>query len=122
MLTPRKPDTRVVLVCRSGGDYSPDHVHWLARQLLDRATVLTDFPADKARFIPSTGFLVILWLLENGAKKMTLAGFDHFSRAATGQHHYWDVRAFIAPPEHDGDAETRLLLPLVESGRLAYLR
>jgi hypothetical protein len=76
---------------------------------------------EKAGLIPSTGYLSARWLLEHGAQKLTLAGFDHFSRAARGQHHYWDQRAFLPPPEHDGEAEARLLLPFIEAGRLSYL-
>jgi len=70
---------------------------------------------------PTSGFLVIRWLLENGCPKLHLAGFDHFSKIKRKQHHYWDPKASGRPADHDGDAERHLLLPLAEAGRLVYL-
>ena len=118
-----------VLMVHQGGTvtYEPaaiwniPHSFYAARRMEIQAASMRECKV-KTGLIPSTGFLTARWLLENGADKITLVGFDHFSRATTGQHHYWDARAFIAPPEHDGDAEARLLLPLVKSGRLIYLR
>lgn len=70
---------------------------------------------------PTSGFLVTRWLLESGCPHVNLAGFDHFSKAKSGQHHYWNVKTFARPADHDGDAERQLLQPFLIAGRLAYL-
>jgi hypothetical protein len=70
---------------------------------------------------PSSGFLVVRWLLENGIKNINLAGFDHFSKQRSKQHHYWDQRAFGRPTEHDGDAESDILRQFREDGKIFYL-
>jgi hypothetical protein len=70
---------------------------------------------------PTSGFLVARWLLAAGVNHLSLAGFDHFSKAKSGQHHYWDAKAYGRPEDHDGDAERLLLLPWLHAGRLSYL-
>jgi len=70
---------------------------------------------------PTSGFLVARWLLSQGVKHISLAGFDHFSKATCSQHHYWDTKAYGRPEDHDGDAERLLLIPWLHAGRLSYL-
>lgn len=70
---------------------------------------------------PTSGFLVTRWLLENGCPRLHLAGFDHFSKERSKQHHYWNPQGVKRPGDHDGDAERELLLPFLMAGRLAYL-
>lgn len=70
---------------------------------------------------PTSGFLVAMWLLENGCPLLHLAGFDHFKKHKSGQHHYWNGKTFARPSDHDGDAEAELLQSFVKDGRIAYL-
>ena len=77
----------------------------------------------KKPLLPSSGLVVALWLLERGlAPKISLAGFDHFSKAVTGQHHYWLPQNFKTPPEHDGAAEAEWFEELAAAGRVEYLQ
>lgn len=117
-----------VLMVHQGGSvpYDPEAIWRIPHAYYDRlrAEIQSSTTREgkvKEGLIPSTGFLSARWLMENGAETLVLAGFDHFSRAGGGQHHYWDPRAFISPPEHDGEAEAKLLRPLVETGRIRYL-
>ncbi len=76
---------------------------------------------NAANINPTSGFLVTRWLLECGVRRLHLAGFDHFAKHSTSQHHYWNSKAFGRPFDHDGDAEARLLQPYAEMGRVIYL-
>lgn len=78
--------------------------------------------ANPEKILPSTGFLVLAWLLEEaGVGKVWVAGFDGFSKRATGQHHYWDGRSARRPAEHDGDQERAALLEWRSAGRVEFL-
>jgi hypothetical protein len=70
---------------------------------------------------PTSGFLVARWLLENGCPRLSLAGFDHFSKEQSRRHHYWNPKTFGQPTDHDGPAEAELLFPFVQARRIAYL-
>tara|TARA_B110001454_G_scaffold177903_1_gene170536 strand:- start:3353 stop:3994 length:642 start_codon:yes stop_codon:yes gene_type:complete len=60
--------------------------------------------------LPSSGLLAITWLLDVAkVKKLTLHGFDFFSKKESGQHHYWVKGSFIPPVEHYGAAEALIL-------------
>ena len=76
---------------------------------------------NAANLIPTSGFLVTMWLLHNRVQRVHLAGFDHFSKLTDQTHHYWDSKASGRPEEHDGDAERLLLTPWVLAGRVSYL-
>ena len=77
----------------------------------------------KKRLLPSSGFLVASWLLEVvGLRRLTLVGFDHFSKEQSSAHHYWLPKPFTQPKEHDGAAEAELLRHWQEQGRLEILR
>lgn len=83
---------------------------------------ISKFPEDrKPRLSPSSGFLVASWLLDQGVKKISLIGFDHFRKERSRQHHYWDPKAFGRPVEHDGEAEAALLSDWAAEGRVSYL-
>jgi hypothetical protein len=75
--------------------------------------------ADKV--IPTSGFLVVRFLLESGAPKLNLVGFDHFSKEHSRCHHYWNPKTFGEPTDHDGPAEAALLFPFVKERKIAYL-
>jgi hypothetical protein len=53
--------------------------------------------------------------------RLTLAGFDHFNKAHSSQHHYWNPGPFTRPKEHDGDAEATLLDAFHKQNRIQYL-
>lgn len=72
--------------------------------------------------LPSSGLLVLLWLREtHQVGEIVLAGFDHFSKASSGGHHYWINQAFRPPAEHDGTAEAACVAELIRSGQVRHL-
>lgn len=94
--------------------------HWFAE--CRRRVQEVSTRADAANIIPSSGLLVASWFLEVlGLHKLALAGFDHFSKAHSKQHHYWLPKAFGRPKEHDGDAEALLFAGWKREGRLQIL-
>ena len=74
-----------------------------------------------ATVTPTSGFLVVRFLLESGAPKLNLVGFDHFSKEHSRCHHYWSPKTFGEPTDHDGPAEAALLFPFVKERKIAYL-
>lgn len=76
---------------------------------------------NKANLNPSSGTLVTLWLIEEwGALHISL-GIDHFNKDKSKQHHYWNLKAFGKPADHDGIAESELLSRYVDNGIIEYL-
>lgn len=70
----------------------------------------------------SSGFVVALWLLEVvGLQQVALAGFDHFRKEHSNQHHYYNPKSYGRPPELDGDAEAALCTELQAKGRIRYI-
>jgi hypothetical protein len=87
-----------------------------------RALWASGFGRDVTPLMASSGMLVTAFLLEVvGVKKVHLAGFDHFSKKKSSQHHYWVPSAFTRPKEHDGDVEWAMFEELRAAGRVAYL-
>jgi len=79
-------------------------------------------PEQSAKIGMSSGFVVTQWLLEVvGLNQVSLAGFDHFRKEGSSQHHYYNPKAYGRPPELDGDAEASLFEPLHVAGRVEYL-
>ncbi len=122
-----RPD-KVIFVHGENGHpaYPPRHLWRIPASYyqMKRAAIraISAFPEDhKPRLSPSSGFLVASWLLDQGVKKISLIGFDHFSKERSRQHHYWDHKAFGKPAEHDGEAEAALLSGWVAEGRVCYL-
>jgi hypothetical protein len=77
---------------------------------------------NKEVLLPSCGLLAVCWLLESGAARhLNLVGFDHFSRAVSGRHHYWLKSQHQEPREHDGETEALMLAGYREQGRITYL-
>lgn len=75
-----------------------------------------------AKILPSSGILVAAWILEfSGVKTIALAGFDHFRKEKSSQHHYWNKGPFTRPKEHDGDTEAGIFEEWEAQGRIAYL-
>jgi hypothetical protein len=55
-------------------------------------------------------------------ERLALAGFDHFSRERSTEHHYWlKGRNFGAPVEHDGEAEAAIFNQWLNAGRVHRL-
>ncbi len=70
----------------------------------------------------TSGMVVAAWLLEEvGLKRLSLAGFDHFSKQHSRLHHYYNPKAYSRPPELDGDAEAAIFAKWKEEGRVNYL-
>lgn len=61
--------------------------------------------------IPSSGLVLMLWLLEqNMTPVVHYCGFDHFDRASTGgRHHYWMASTHSDSMEHDGQLEKTII-------------
>jgi len=87
----------------------------------DRVKAFSEWDeSKKPRLLCSTGVITVAWLIhEFSLRKVTVVGFDHFSKEKLKEHHYWDNRAFAKPVEHDGDSE-RKLLELCYPGRIIY--
>jgi hypothetical protein len=70
----------------------------------------TDWGENNPKLGPSSGFVVLAWLLRGlGLPRVWVTGFDHFSKETDARHHYWLKDDSRPPGEHDGDAERRLL-------------
>jgi hypothetical protein len=70
----------------------------------------------------SSGIVVALYLLDVvGVDCVHLAGFDHFQKALSWQHHYYNPKAYGRPPEMEGDAEGSILAGYEAAGRVIYL-
>lgn len=80
-------------------------------------------PSEVARVSGATsGLVVALYLLDVvGVDQVALAGFDHFRKESSNQHHYYNPKAYGRPPEMEGDAEADILAGYVETGRVRYL-
>lgn len=72
--------------------------------------------------IPSSGCLIAWWYLEVlQVPKISIYGFDHFAKATSGQHHYFDPVVTVEPVEHDGEAEAQIIQEFVDAGRIERL-
>jgi hypothetical protein len=108
--------------------YQPDEL-WRVplafyQRVKDEVLAMTDRVGEQRdKLLPSAGLVTMKWLLElHRVPRVTLAGFDHFSRDGVGsRHHYWLSGQFAAPIEHDGAAERRLVDELREAGRVSIL-
>lgn len=65
----------------------------------------------RAILIPSSGLVLMLWLLEqNMTPVVHYCGFDHFNRVSTGgRHHYWMTSTHSDSMEHDGPLEKAII-------------
>lgn len=89
--------------------------------LRDRLKSETVFQDNREIFIPSSGVLVICWLLTHYFKKITIAGFDHFSKDNSSLHHYWVNKKFTKPKEHDGLWEKQIIEDYIKEGKITRL-
>lgn len=88
----------------------------------EHARLSYGFREDTAKLLASSGLTVTQYFLDIlEADKVHLAGFDHFSKRNSGQHHYWIPSTYGRPKEHDGDLEAELFDKLRRAGRVVYL-
>jgi hypothetical protein len=129
---PADPDfhpDRILYIHGETGAPSIDapHIYRIPRYFFDRTQDLVHTASQwttdaKLRLIPSSGFIIARYFLEvTGITRLTLAGFDHFNKAHSSQHHYWNPGPFTRPKEHDGDAEATLLDAFHKQNRIQYL-
>ncbi|OYW13430.1 MAG: hypothetical protein B7X02_02215, partial [Rhodospirillales bacterium 12-54-5] len=70
----------------------------------------------------TSGMVVAAHMLEVvGLKCLSLAGFDHFMKTHSKQHHYYNPKAYGRPPELDGDAEAAIFGRWRDEGRIVYI-
>ena len=88
----------------------------------ERALVQSCFQRDVTALLATSGFQAAWWfLLVMGVKEVLLAGFDHFDKSRTWQHHYYEPNRYTKPPDHDGDLERAIFGEWVKAGRVRYL-
>lgn len=127
----QRPD-RVIYIHGESGEpaYAPRDLfripRWFYSETRDhvkkRAWWNGGFTQDPESFLASSGLLVASWLLQVvGLHSITLAGFDHFGKAASKQHHYWMPQAFGQPKEHCAAVESAMFAELRDAGRVNYL-
>jgi SAM-dependent methyltransferase len=116
--------------CGTGPSYTPEELygipHWfwnhMTRSVRSRFSWLNGFQADPTITIPSSGLLVTAWMLDVlGVEKVTLVGFDHFSKERSKIHHYWRPIPMKAAKEHDHPTEQAMFADLLAAGRISYL-
>jgi hypothetical protein len=73
---------------------------------------------DSSHILPSSGVLVITWLLENIYDKLHIIGFDSFSKEKSGKHHYWIDKKFKKPKEHDDLWESNYIKNLINKNKI----
>ena len=76
---------------------------------------------DTSVLLPSSGVLVITWLLDNIYDELTIIGFDNFSKDISTKHHYWINKPFKKPKEHDDDWEKNYINNLILQGKVKRL-
>jgi hypothetical protein len=86
-----------------------------------RTKLKNETKLSKDNLIPSSGILVISWLLENYLTKITITGFDHFFKNKSSLHHYWVNKSFTKPKEHDGDWECSVVENYIKKGKIIKL-
>ena len=103
--------------------YFPEQIWRIPRafveDLSDRLRTVSRWDREpRDNLLASSGCIVVAWLLEHHALPQVWgAGFDHFSKARTGLHHYWLKTSAKMPKQHDGDAERILFHQWHEAGR-----
>lgn len=121
---------RMIFVHGERGEpsYEPDQLYriprWFSKAAATRVkSVSVRSPDAVARVSGATsGLIVALYLLDVvGVDQIHLAGFDHFKKDLSNQHHYYNPKAYGRPPEMEGDAEASILAGYVEAGRVVYL-
>jgi hypothetical protein len=76
---------------------------------------------DVSVILPSSGVLMVTWLLDNIYDHLTIIGFDNFSKEKSGKHHYWNEQKFKKPKEHDGQWEFNYISKLISDGKITKL-
>lgn len=89
-------------------------------ELRDKIKKDSDFN-DVSVILPSSGVLVMKWLLDNVYDEISIIGFDSFSKEISGKHHYWNEQKFTKPKEHDSNWESNFISDLVKKGKVKRL-
>jgi len=71
--------------------------------------------------LPSSGVLIIKWLLDNSYDNLHIIGFDSFNKNISGKHHYWNEQKFTKPKEHDDEWETNFIQNLINDKKIFVL-
>lgn len=108
--------TRMIFVYGERGEpaYEPAEIYRIPKAFYNeqwqKLKTKANRPPEARPCSISSGFVVAMWLLNVvGLERVTLAGFDHFRKDHSNQHHYYNPRGYGRPPEMDGDAEAELL-------------
>lgn len=121
---------RMIFVHGERGEpaYTADELYrvprWFSKAVASRVKAASQRdPAALERVRGATsGLIVALYLLDVvGVDVITLAGFDHFKKDLSHQHHYYNPKAYGRPPEMEGDAEASILAGYAAVGRVVYL-
>ncbi|NBW22414.1 MAG: methyltransferase domain-containing protein [Caulobacteraceae bacterium] len=88
----------------------------------DRALWASGHRRNVEPLLASSGLQMAAFLLDVvGVEKLAIAGFDHFSKARSSQHHYWLKQAFAQPKEHHCETEAAMFDELRKAGRIFNL-
>jgi hypothetical protein len=60
-------------------------------------------------YIPTSGYIVLSWLLEFGCTNIHIIGFDCFAKMESKQHHYWEAKSYKKPHNHDCALEKSII-------------
>lgn len=121
---------RMIFVHGERGEpaYMPTEIYriprWFSKDAASRVRSASQRPLDALARVngASSGLVVALYLLDVvGLDHVTLAGFDHFRKDLSNQHHYYNPKAYGRPPEMEGDAEAAILAGYETAGRVVYL-
>jgi SAM-dependent methyltransferase len=99
---------------------------WIYRrtyhEIRERSMWSSGFETDGGLLRMTSGLLLARYLLEVvRVKHVHLAGFDHFSKVHSSQHHYWMPGRFKPPEQHNGELEKTMFDELRKAGRVIYL-
>jgi hypothetical protein len=120
---------RIIYIHGEKGEpaYDAAEIYRLPRWLYNRTRAnvqlrVKEAGRDPEPILATSGLQVATWLLDVvGVERLTLVGFDHFSKEKHKPHHYWQAQAFGKPKEHDGEIEAAMFAELVTLGRVEYL-
>lgn len=80
------------------------------------------FDVRVGKMIPTSGLMAVWYLLDScKAKKVAVAGFDHFSKQWFRNHHYWAKKGSRLPHDHDGIVEAIIFKQLSQNGQIEYV-
>lgn len=100
-----------------------DHMGWPVEEswLVPKEFFWSLVQGEDRSILPSSGYVTVAWLLSHDIPVVHLAGFDHFSKAKSGLHHYWHTSAKRQPVEHNSSRECQIFEQWRVAGRIKYL-